>query len=352
MPNNQVVLIRVDANERIGVGHLMRCIALAYAMESLGLQIVFATNKEGSVVLSQRENSRFRVNVTPDFASIDEELQWLECLAKQQRVNAIVLDGYHFTESYRLFLHSLQGILIVLDDCNDSGLLYADVVINPVNRATELHYQASAPGAKCLLGQNYTLLRPEFCQRYEEGYLQRTECLITMGGADVAGLTLPLLNAVTQFAPQVRPVSVVTGSAYRPVNQVRELVVSSLEDICHYHNVLDMSQRYVRAKLAISAAGGSIFELAALAVPSIIVVVADNQLKAAVEQQEKGWCKLVDARDSFDIDRVIETLNQLWNSTEDRVMMHQRAQCSAIIDGAHNAAREIIAVMNQRLVVR
>jgi len=344
-PNESVVLFRVDANSVIGAGHLMRCIALAHGFINYGVKPLFLISADTQAIIESRNDFPFDYILTA-YTCCDEEFEWIASISSSRYVYAVVLDGYQFNESYRKKLKSLKFPLIVLDDCNNSGPLYADIVVNAISRAVHLNYQKNAPNAKLLLGSEYTLLRPEFSKPLIDEYSSRLECLITFGASDVAGLSLPVLRAIISSAPEISPVSVVSGPAYKELPALKKNINKKSKDLSHFHNVSNMYPILSKAKMAISAAGGTVFELAALGVPSLIIIVSDNQINAALEQQEKGWCKVIDARQGTSPQVIVSAALELWNNESLRQIMHQKACKSAIINGADRSAEKIIAHLN------
>ena len=68
-----MICIRADANEKIGTGHVMRCMAIADAMKQCGQQVCFLiADKEGSRLLKNR-NQQYLVLDT-DYTALEEEL--------------------------------------------------------------------------------------------------------------------------------------------------------------------------------------------------------------------------------------------------------------------------------------
>jgi len=359
------ILFRVDTNSTIGAGHLMRCIALAYGFQHYQLVCIFLVNDETEHYLQGLNDFPFKIK-NNDKGDLSE-FSWIELVAKSMTAIGIVLDGYQFSENYRDTLSSIGLPIIAIDDTNTGGKLFADVVINPVSSAGTLNYKQTAPGATLLLGSDYILLRPEFIKASmsnkltdktqsmsDQSYQRRQACLITFGASDISGLTIPVLDALTMNELDVSPITVVTGGAYPSTEQLRTLISSlkaSLKAnlintagpiITHLEHVRNMAPVLKGAKMAISAAGGTVFELAAMGVPTILLVVADNQLNAALEQQDKGWCQVIDARQSLSMPDLISAAQRLWENNELRLEMHRCAIQNAVTDGAQRAAGEIV----------
>jgi spore coat polysaccharide biosynthesis predicted glycosyltransferase SpsG len=85
----------------------------------------------------------------------------------------------------------------------------------------------------------------------------------------------------------------------------------------------------------VSAGGGTMGELAALAVPTLLVVTADNQAMASGDAAELGWSSAVDARGRPPAEAagiIAERALALWTDAEQRQRM-QDAAASLPLDG-------------------
>lgn len=349
---NVTVSFRVDANTKIGGGHFMRCIALAHGFVNGGARCLFLVERETLKFVEQLESFSFPLEVYD--LGCENEIDWIDKICVKMASRVVVLDGYQFNANFRQALSGLDALLVVIDDDNSNGELFADFIVNPVSRAVKLGYEHTSPRAKLLLGPNYTLLRPEFTSissgHLHREYAEREDLLISFGASDVGNMTIPLLEKILSSRRGVEPVTVVTGAAYLR----KESLVSLIEEVgdhsglvTHLHQVNNMATVMKNAKMAVSAAGGTVFELAAMGVPTILLVVADNQLNAALEQQSMGWCRVIDAREAFSCDSLMQQIEVIWNDDAMRVRMSRIALENAVTGGADRVANEILQVLSQ-----
>ena len=167
--------------------------------------------------------------------------------------------------------------------------MHADVIINASPLATKEMYRNKITNSKLLLGVRFAMVRKEF-QAFSNKIKpigQRKNILISFGGTDVLDLTIPVLNVLlkTFDADQVFDVVVKKGfSGKFPKNVM-------VHEDCNY-----MAMLMARSGLAISAAGSTLGELATLHVPTILTVVADNQVMHANWLKGQGNRYIIDAR--------------------------------------------------------
>jgi spore coat polysaccharide biosynthesis predicted glycosyltransferase SpsG len=134
-----------------------------------------------------------------------------------------------------------------------------------------------------LAGPRYALLRQEFADaRRDMGTRQisgtATRLLVSMGGTDAANVTgrvLAALQAAT-LAPDTA-VTVLLGRTSPWVEPVRAAAARLPWPVDVRVDAAGIARILLHADLAIGAAGSSSWERCAVGVPSIAVIVADNQ---------------------------------------------------------------------------
>jgi spore coat polysaccharide biosynthesis predicted glycosyltransferase SpsG len=135
-----------------------------------------------------------------------------------------------------------------------------------------------------LTGPHYALLRPEFAAMRPYS-LQRRQAqaalrhlIITMGGVDQPNATALVLQALKTCAlPQESRITVVMGLTAPWLNNIRELAAQMPWPTEVVVNINDMAQRMADGDLAIGAAGGTSWERCCLGLPTLMVVLAENQ---------------------------------------------------------------------------
>jgi UDP-2,4-diacetamido-2,4,6-trideoxy-beta-L-altropyranose hydrolase len=335
------MVFRVEGEPNIGLGHLMRCMALAQSLVKQG-HVVFFFMSEGSQHFccnrADWSGTIFRI------ADMDKmaEPEWLAKQCVDLRADWLLLDGYQFDKDYRHKLQSTEFKLAVFDDINNSGALYADLVINGAPNAALHSYQLTAPDALLAIGQSYQVLRQEFLQLTNRNWADRKSLTLMFGGSDPKKLTIKVLQSLQKINASM-PITIITGAAYAGLNGLADLIKTSGLDITHLHDCQNMAAVLINSRLALSAAGGSQFELLACATPSILVVVADNQQSASQDAVSQGWCQVVNG-DVLSADELAMQCLSLWQQPEVLRAMHQKALLYPAVDGAKN----IVELMSEQ----
>jgi len=280
--------IRADANSAIGTGHIMRCIALAQAWQDQGGHVTFVSHCESTALAQRiiREGFGF-IPIEyphPHPSDIRHTLDALSAISYQLSANCwFVLDGYHFTPEYHKAIRDTGICLLVIDDMNHLPYYRADILLNQNIHATDLEYCCNGD-AILLLGSRYVLLRREFL-KYRHFKRQTPnkakKILVTLGGADPDNVTLKIIKALNLLKNSDIEVRVVVGPANPHVASLKHELDSSPFAFHLLQSVNNMPELMAWADLAISAAGSTCWELIFLSLPTIVLVLTENQLPVA-----------------------------------------------------------------------
>lgn len=298
-----MVVIRADANSKIGMGHVMRCLSVADALLKRGEEVLFVTADDTPVPLLTKKGIPYRVLHT-DYADMEAELPELWEVLRElpqgaespdatlaQKNTSILVDSYYVTEKYLAALKK-RITTIYMDD------IYAfsypvDMLINYNIYGEEMGYEKDAAFAdtKLLLGANYVPLREEFSAG--TGYVQSRKefslgaanvtpaeeggILITTGGSDNFNLAGQLLMEAMKYdALKEKEYHVVSGSLNPHIGELQALAQKH-ENIHIHCNVTNMAELMAESEVALSAGGSTLYELCAMGVPVIAFSFAENQ---------------------------------------------------------------------------
>lgn len=269
-PSGTPVVVLCDAAGTTGLGHFVRCMALAGALAGAAADTRFLLPDDTLPPAVERVRR----------AGWDGALgRWAPAsVADEAGPGAVVVvDTYRvdgaWIDELAVLLRRRGGRLAVVDDLADRSFR-ADLVLNQNLGAERLEY----PGAgQVLAGPRYALLRPEF-PRLRERALASLDALadepgavlVLFGGTDSAGMVAPAARAARQAFPGAR-VRAVLPSGATPGATPGEASIEWLDP------VEAIAEEMLAADLVVTAGGTTLWELCCLARPAAVVAVADNQ---------------------------------------------------------------------------
>jgi UDP-2,4-diacetamido-2,4,6-trideoxy-beta-L-altropyranose hydrolase len=342
------LLVRADATTAMGTGHLMRSLALAAAWRGQGGQVRLLTHCEAEGLTARAAGMGIDVQHLPGHHPNPADLPATLAALDARPGCAVVLDGYHFDLAYQRSVRRHAAATLVVDDAGGRDGYDADLLLNQNLGAEAIPYELPA---RCipLLGPRYALLRPEFLVpglRRERQPERVARVVVTMGGADPSnhtGVALEALAAAHGAHPGFA-VTAVVGAANPNLAALRAQVAALPLPVDLAAAPEDMPGLLAAADLAVSAAGSTVWELAYLGVPTVAVVIADNQARIAAALDAAGAA--VSAGEAPDALALTGVITRLLEGREQRAALAEAAR--GLVDG-RGAARVAEALAGEAL---
>jgi UDP-2,4-diacetamido-2,4,6-trideoxy-beta-L-altropyranose hydrolase len=328
--------IRVDANPQIGIGHFMRCIALAQQSKKQGYKVTFISACENISLRNKIIDEGFQLvsikKPYPDPVDLETTLGLINNSLSNN--TWVVLDGYHFDMHYQQSIKNNGNRLLVIDDTAHLNYYVADIILNQNIIAGELNYSCE-PDIKFLLGTDYVLLRDEFLSY--KNWNRATpkvakKILVTMGGGDSGNVSLKVLCALDKVNINGLEIKVVIGANYPHLNTLNKVAKDSKHKVELLQNVSSMPDLIVWADMAISAAGSTCWELAYFGLPAILIIISANQMMNLKFLEKYGAATFVRNRMNISTNMISGKIHQLIMDKELRNTMSHTGKL--LIDGS------------------
>lgn len=302
----------------------MRCLALAEEFLSRGHQLVLCACK---LLPSQKELIQgMGVSFFPLKGSLGstEDLKQVENIVRSENIDAVITDSYSFESDYYRGLRKLCKYLISFDDMANLADLPVDVVLNTSTDQYDQRYKKIAPKAMILQGIDYSVIRWDIVnQRYNLPAIEeRNHIFISFGGTDTGRMTQPVVEEILRREHIDTSIDVVIGGGVSEADELIHYLLSLSPHItCHY-NSQNLGDIMAHAGLAITAGGVTSRELLTLGVPSLVVVLVDNQRANSQDSFAAGGCEMLDIRQMAKkqaCDLIADQAQALWLDKAARV---------------------------------
>ena len=298
------IFIRVDSSLLMGTGHLMRCLTLAKQIKTqINAQIIFICRElKGNINYIVKKNgfeilelplltSKYDLSGYEKWLTItqEEDAEETKKILKNYNVDIIIVDSYALDLKWETIIRPYVGRIMVIDDlanrkhdCDilldqnyyrNMGIRYAELVPQTCHR---------------LLGPQYLLLRDEFYIA-KSNLIERTgkvnNILVSLGGIDYDNITYKILLMIADLVTNEINITVVVGLQNPNKKKIKQFCETNynFKYLCQVNN---MAELIAEADLAIGAGGTTTWERCFLELPSIIIILAENQ-RELTEQASK-----------------------------------------------------------------
>ena len=338
-----MILVRADASVAIGLGHAMRCLALVQAHRDEGGDATFLMAGVPAAFAARASAEGVTVDTlaaVPGSAADAVETAERACVVGARWV---VVDGYHFGDDYQRALVDAGLQVLAFDDHGHAGHYWAQLVLNQNRGARAETYASRAPYTRLLLGVRHVLLRREF-RAWEAAPravpARARTVLVTLGGSDPDNVSTRLLTGLAGV-PGPLEIQVLIGGANPHRGALEQTAAASPHAVTLVVDAHDMADRMVWADLAVTAAGGTAWELARVGTPQVSVAIADNQRPAAAALAERGVAVGLGWHAELTTDAVARAVTRLADDAPARAGLADRGR--ALIDG--RGAQRVLEAM-------
>ena len=249
------IVFRVIGNEIVGMGHIYRALTLAHAI----------TDHE--VLFVCESSDRHAVDKLAGYDYWFESYDSDEILEKVIQLKPdLVINDMLSTSAYEIRELKKHAIRVINFEDLGSGAAESDLTIN------ELYDFSQIAGDKIVWGHDYFFVRDEFNDATPVSYKDTvTGLLLTFGGTDQINLTRKILETVYDFCANNNIfIYVVTGPGYKDYDQLH-LDVECMKNVSLTHDTGVISSLMEKVQLGITSNGRTVYELAHMNIPAIVV---------------------------------------------------------------------------------
>lgn len=372
--SDESVIIRVDASLEIGSGHVMRCLTLADGLKAKGLKCIFICREAPghlADIIVDRGHEVFLLKSSGErgASTKNDEIfhsAWLKVSQEQDALDAqtfintlprkpvvVVVDHYAIDFRWEQVLRQTVDTIAVIDDLADRNH-DCDVLVDQTFGRDRTDYTTRVPtGCVLLCGAQYAMLRPRFSELRAASLRRRrfsntNKILVSMGGVDQDNVTLRVLRILNNCKlPSDTEIIVVMGKSAPWVEQVTKFSECMRYQTNVRVNVNDMAELMAASDIAIGAAGATSWERSCLGVPTVMLILAENQRYAASLLAAANAVELVAMGELFEAS-LLSAIAKILNDPGYRLSMSTHA--AAITDGA--GIDKVVAEIFNKITVR
>ncbi len=318
------IIFRTVGKMQLGMGHVYRCLTLAYKLT--GHEISFVLDKDSDIGIEKIRESNFPLKVVAN----EEELE--EYLAKE-RPDILVNDILDTTVEYMTRVSGYAKRVVNFEDVG-GGAKYADAVINALyEKGEKLHNE--------YYGSKYFCIRDEFLEEEPKEFSREAkDILIIFGGADPSDLTSRMYGICRRLHKDFEDVNFhfLLGFAYPKKDAIKD---DPENNIHVYVDVKRVSGYMSRMDLAVTSQGRTVYELASMGVPSVVLAQNEREAEHVFAGIQNGFINLGLGKNTDDA-TIISTIGWLIKTPEVRKEMRKLELSKEFSKGHERVIRLIL----------
>ena len=264
------ILFVVAGNRDVGLGHVYRALTLANSITNHNIS--FLVTKDSDLAYQMIKERNFKVYLQN--GDIIEEIDKLH-------PDIVINDILNTTKKYMKALKKLPVRIINFEDLGEGAEL-ADAVFNAL-------YPEKVIKPNHYFGHDYFCVRDEFYYSPSKKVEAKVNTvLITFGGVDENNLTLKVIESIYTFCLKKNiKINVVTGLGYSKSDTLTKFNgINILED------VRNISEFMLEADIIFSSAGRTVYEIATIGTPAVILAQNTREMTHFFASSENGFINL------------------------------------------------------------
>lgn len=294
--NRRRIVFRVIGNKEEGMGHIYRCLALAHEISDH--EVYFVCDTHSGVAANMLAGYDYWLGVYEPEA-IDKAILELE-------PDLVINDILNTDKKYVQGLKE-AGIRVVNFEDLGSGASESEITVN------DLYDEPLLSGDNILWGHDWFFLRDEFNEASPHQFQNEVKrILMSFGGTDPSDFTRRILTLISAYcAEHGIGIDVVTGDGYGHIKELEEMILSMSGDVTYTHATGVISQIMETAQLAICANGRTVYELAHMNIPAVVLSHHERESSHLFACEANGFVS-VDIKDaSTSNNNILKALQRL-----------------------------------------
>ncbi len=317
------VLFKTKGGHKEGMGDVTSSLAIAEEFRNTGYKVAFILNANKNVIglVSQAD---FEYHIA-------ESMTELTNCMEDKNIDIAILNQLVTPEEEALLFKKSSKMLVTIEDTGISAKL------------ADLRFNVLYPVAEYITDFKYIPLAPIYQEKHKNDRQIKEKVeniLVTQGGSDTYGFTPKIMKALYSITTDI-DINVVIGPNFSNDNELNKALDNAPRKFKIISGRNDLSGIMLQADLAVSAGGNTLFELACLGVPSVVVCGEPFEAITAGRLEKEGFCINLGFDKDVDERKLHKTVNSLIDNAGRRQKMSTKGK--ELIDG-RGVKRTVMAI--------
>jgi len=308
--NRKRIVFRVVGSDSVGMGHIYRALTLSHDITDH--EILFVCDYKSSVVANKLAGYEYWLGIY----HLDDMVQKIIDLNPDLVINDILST----TESDVLPLQQ-NGIKVVNFEDLGEGAPLANMTIN------ELYDSPVIDGENILWGNDYFFVRDEFQNAKPHNFSKKVKAvLLAFGGVDKSDLSSKMYHVIRNFCKDRGIyINIVIGPGYKNFSSLAK-DVKGQSGVLLTRSTGIISSIMEESQIALVSNGRTVYELAHMNIPSIVISQHERENTHLFSCEENGFIDQGIYRKGDTERLVLESVEKLVNNIDYRHILHKRME--------------------------
>jgi UDP-2,4-diacetamido-2,4,6-trideoxy-beta-L-altropyranose hydrolase len=348
------VLIRTDASNEIGMGHVNRCISIARYLEEEQIKTLFVLRYASSAVVAELKRLGAEFFLLDERCRPKKEAEYLSNYFAQDYPVALfdfahypsmeIVDEFH---AYFELLNSVFKTTVLIDGFKDTAIVdhidpAIDIVITPYIGADKQGFQQKR-AFRHLAGPAYFIFTPEYVSEHwrREVRHKAEKILVSMGGSDPYDLTLTIMAALALVKTEIH-CRIIVGPDFS--NHLTKRIEEQCRVLPFCEIVIappNLVPHLKWAEMAIGASGLTKYEMAFAGVPSLQLSFNAELADLTAQYEKEGFYRNLGLFSKSNPETIAREIDTLVVDFKARQSMIERGQAMFDLSGWQQLIRII-----------
>jgi len=282
---DNIAVLRCDASNQIGLGHIFRCLVLADQLKSAGYNVTFVSDKKNKGYLAKIPIKNFPVLIIDTQYNYKSEMN---DIIDNELVRLLVIDVKHNFPIEVIDECRKKNIVTIALDNKSKFSEKCDICFFPPHAC----FQYENYIGKIYQGLEYVLLRNEFIfpQRLFKKQPDKIDNVFLMpGGTDPGKLCTKLINLLLQnYGHKIK-----IHALRSQVEQKKIRFFVDKKNVFLHEEIFNMPYFLQRIDYSIITFGMAAYEMLVMGIPATHICRNAEDIEASKWFQEKGYARSV-----------------------------------------------------------
>jgi UDP-2,4-diacetamido-2,4,6-trideoxy-beta-L-altropyranose hydrolase len=327
------ILIRTDGDNKIGMGHIYRSIAVGEELKKQGFEIHFLTPNKPMILNKLSKYGKCHITTN----DLKNEISTIGKIHPSIIIIDLLKKFLPFRTNYFKSIKQICKILVTIDYVSADSQ-FVDIGIH------SLFGPKKSKAKKIFFGHKFAVIRDNFKRSNFKVKKTVNSIIVLQGGSDTYCVSPKILKALNQIKKNFK-ITLIVGPAFKCKKELKQEMKSIKKDVTILSDVKQIHKIMQKHQMAISAAGNTSNELFFLGIPTVIIYGEKHEQESAEKAHKNKISINLGYGPNISIEKIISNVTFLLENYDLRNFLSK--QSKIIVDG--KGTKRIVKIITSEL---